>query len=230
VIGEATRLELNRGGRGRAEFKVTTQGRSAHSSSPAAGRCAVSDMLQVIRAIAGRPEPADSFLGPGSIVLTDIISQPYPGRSVIPYRCLVTYDRRLLPGESRDSLLEELRSLPALEGVDFSVALADQEERTCGGSTLRGEKFFPAWILSEQHPFVQAALRGLRSAGLNPRIGAYRFCTNAAYCAGVAGIPTVGFGIGREEDAHVVDESISVADLATAAAGYQGIIRTVCGS
>ena len=74
---------------------------------------------------------------------------------------------------------------------------------------------------------MQAALRGLIAAGLTPKIGAYRFCTNAAYSAGVAGVPTVGFGPGREEDAHVIDERVAVADVLAAERGYRGIIETV---
>lgn len=228
VIGEATELNLNRGGRGRAEIQLKTVGRSAHSSSPQAGHCAVTDMMRVIQAVNDRPAPVDAVLGAGSIVLTDIISAPHPGYSVIPYRCDVTYDRRLLPADNRESLLEALNSLPGLDDIQYTAALAPLEERTYTGKLLQGEKFFPAWVFPETHPFVQSALRGLKSVGLNPQIGAYRFCTNAAYSAGVAGIPTVGFGIGREEDAHIVDESIVVEDLSTAAKGYQGIIYSAC--
>lgn len=228
VIGEATELNLNRGGRGRAEIQLTTFGRSAHSSSPSAGHCAVTDMIRLINAVSEHPVPVDPFLGPGSLVLTDIISEPFPGHSVIPYRCHVTYDRRLLPGDSNVSILEEINSLPGLNGIDFSVSLATQEERTYTGKLLQGEKFFPAWVFPEEHAYIQTALHGLESAGLHPMIRGYRFCTNGAYCAGTAGIPTVGFGIGREEDAHIVDESIAVADLFTALQGYQGIIRSVC--
>jgi putative selenium metabolism hydrolase len=225
VIGESTDLNLNRGGRGRAEIQITTFGRSAHSSSPEAGRCAVTDMQRVIQVIASRLPAIDPVLGPGLTVLTDIISAPYPGHSVVPYRCRVTYDRRLLLSDSKDALLNELQSLPGLEDIEYQVTLSALEERTHTGEVLQGEKFFPAWLLPETHSFVQAALRGLKSVGLTPQIGAYRFCTNAAYSAGIAGIPTVGFGIGREEDAHIVDESIAVADLLTAARGYQGIIQ-----
>lgn len=51
-------------------------------------------------------------------VSTDIISEPYPGHSVIPYRCHATYDRRLLPGERRTEVLAALKSLPGLDGID----------------------------------------------------------------------------------------------------------------
>jgi acetylornithine deacetylase/succinyl-diaminopimelate desuccinylase-like protein len=88
-------------------------------------------------------------------------------------------------------------------------------------------KFYPAWKFAEEHPFVQSALLGLRAAGLNPQIGAYRFCTNAAYSAGTANVPTVGFGLGAEEDAHTVDEHIKLKDLEQAEKGYAGVIQAV---
>jgi hypothetical protein len=39
----------------------------------------------------------------------------------------------------------------------------------------------------------------MNTAGLTPRIGACRFCTNGAYSAGTAVVPAEGFGIGRDE-------------------------------
>jgi putative selenium metabolism hydrolase len=228
VIGEATEFNLNRGGRGRAELKLSTFGKSAHSSSPSAGHCAITDMVHALQVISNHKMPEDPVLGSGSLVLTDIISEPYPGHSVIPYRCHVTFDRRLLPGETEASIIEDIKTLPGLKDIQFDLRLAMQDERTYTGVLLEGEKFYPAWIFPEAHPFVQAAFRGLKSTGLNPGIGTYHFCTNAAYSAGVKGIPSVGFGIGREEEAHIVDESISLDDLHTAVKGYQGIIRAVC--
>ncbi len=101
VIGEASDFNLNRGGRGRAEIQVETLGRPAHSSSPHLGLNAVHEMVKVIQAIEQIDLPYHPLLGPAIMALTDIISDPYPGHSVIPSRCRVTYDRRLLPGETR---------------------------------------------------------------------------------------------------------------------------------
>ena len=192
VIGEATELRLVRGGRGRAEIHLETIGRPAHSSTPHLGRNAVLDMLPVIQAIAGLPLPVDPFLGPGVLALTDIISDPYPAYSVIPSRCRVTYDRRLLAGETVEAVLGDIAGLPGLEGIELRATIAQGEHETYTGALLRGPKFLPAWLLEETDPFVQAALQGLRAAGLDPQFGAYRFCTNAAYSAGAAGVPTVG--------------------------------------
>ncbi len=225
VIGESTDLNLNRAGRGRAEIHLETIGRPAHSSAPHLGVNAVHLMVAAIQAIAGLPEPVDPLLGPGVMVLTDIISEPYPGYSVIPSRCRVTYDRRLLVGETEESVLAPLRTLPALQDVNITIAQGNHQTYT--GATLAAPKFFPAWRLADDHSFVRASLDGLRNAGLQPNLGAYRFCTNAAYSAGSAGVPTVGFGPSPEALAHVVDEYVELAALHAAARGYLGIIQSV---
>lgn len=227
VIGEATRLNLNRGGRGRAEVVIETCGRSAHSSSPQAGLCAIHEMIKVIQAIEGMEVEVDPLMGPGFMVLTDIISDPYPGHSVIANRCRATYDRRLLVGETMASVVGQIQNCGGLHGIDFSADVLNGEEKTYTGAELKMLKFYPAWKFDEEHPFVQSALHGLRAAGLDPSIGAYRFCTNAAYSAGTANVPTVGFGLGTEEDAHTVDEQIKLKDLENAMMGYAGIIKAV---
>jgi acetylornithine deacetylase/succinyl-diaminopimelate desuccinylase-like protein len=137
----------------------------------------------------------------------------------------VTYDRRLLPGETERDVLGAITDLPELAGIELRAAIAQGEHTTYTDAVMRGPKFLPAFLFPEDHSFVQTAARGLRGAGLVPQMGAYRFCTNAAYSAGVAGVPTIGFGPGREEDAHVVDERIAVADVLTAERGYRGIIE-----
>jgi len=226
VIGEATDLNLNRGGRGRAEIRLETIGRPAHSSSPHLGSNAVHDMIRVIRLIESLPVKTDALVGQTVFALTDIISDPYPACSMIPSRCRVTYDRRLIAGESPSDVLDAITGSPELQDISLRAEIATAEYRTYTGEILRGTKFLPAWAFPETDSFVQACLHGLRAAGLDPKIGAYRFCTNAAYSAGVAGVPTVGFGPGREEDAHVVDEGLELDALRAAERGYRGIIET----
>jgi len=227
VIGESTQLNLNRGGRGRAEIHLETIGQPAHSSSPQLGVNAVHKMWAVVSAVESIRLGSDPLMGPAIMALTDIISDPYPGYSVIPSRCRVTYDRRLLPGETPEGVLNAIAVLPELKGINLNVRLAEGEHMAYTGAVLRGPKFFPAWAFAEDHPFVQSALRGLRAAGLAPAVGAYRFCTNAAYSAGAANVPTVGFGPAAEADAHVVDERLAISELAAAARGYRGIIEAV---
>jgi putative selenium metabolism hydrolase len=225
IIGEATGLNLNLGGRGRAEIVVETKGKPAHSSSPSVGRCAVHEMMRLIEQLDKKDYPTDPQLGQAQMVLTDIISDPYPGRSVIPGRCRCTYDRRLLTGETPESVIRDI--LAVRDGIDFTAYVLDGEEQTYTGKDLRGQKFFPAWKVAQSHSLVEQALLGLRDSGLRPSLGAYRFCTNGSYSAGVKGIPTIGFGLGQEEDAHVVDERLSLSELASAARGYAGMISRI---
>jgi len=149
---------------------------------------------------------------------------------VLPTRCRVSYDRRLLPGETHEGVLSAIQALRPANGAEFRAVIAEGEHKSYTGRVLRQQKFFPAWVFAEEHPFVQSALAGLRAAGLAPSIGAYRFCTNAAYSAGQAGVPTVGFGPAAEGDAHVVDERLELAALHKAAAGYRGIIEATLSS
>ena len=227
VIGEASELNLVRGGRGRAEIHLETIGVPSHSSSPHLGVNAIHLMMKVIEAVDEIELGEHPLLGPGILALTDIISEPYPAYSVIPAYCKATYDRRLLTGETVAGVLGEIASLPELKSINFNVKIAQGEHQAYTGKALTCNKFFPAWELEETHPYVQKVMNGLRAAGLDPDMRAYRFCTNAAYSIGEAGIPTIGFGPGTEGDAHVVDEKISLDNLEKAAVGYKGIIEAV---
>jgi putative selenium metabolism hydrolase len=229
LIGESTNFSLNRAGRGRAEIVVETIGKSAHSSSPQAGLCAVHEMIRLMQAVEAIPMSSHPAMGKAQICLTDIISEPFPGHSVVPNRCRVSYDRRLVPGETSESILAEIRSLPELKDIRYNMTVLDGEEKTYTGKILKGMKFFPAWVFEEDHPVVTAALKGLRSSGFDPKLGHFGFCTNAAYSAGIAGIPTIGFGPGTEPDAHTVNERMKVSDISKAADGYLGIIQAILG-
>ena len=227
VIGESTDLNLSRGGRGRAEVHLKTTGRPSHSSAPHLGRNAVLDMMKVIAAVEQIELPEDPFMGPAILALTDIISDPYPGHSVIPSICRATYDRRLLPGESAADVLGAITRQPGVQGIILHATIGVGEYKAYTGASLVCEKFFPAWLYPETDAYVAAALAGLHAAGIPAQTSAYRFCTNAAYSAGLAHVPTVGFGPATEADAHVIDERLRSDDLLAAARGYAGIIAAV---
>jgi putative selenium metabolism hydrolase len=230
VIGEATGLNLARGGRGRAEIHLETIGIPTHSSAPHLGRNAVLDMMKVVAGVEGIVLPVDPLMGPAILALTEISSAPFPANSVIPSICRATYDRRLLPGETEEDVLGPITRLAEGQDLTLTARVGVGEYTAFTGKNLRQEKFFPAWVFPEDDWFVTRAVQGLRRSGLSPEVGAYRFCTNAAYSAGIAGVPTVGFGPALETDAHVVDERLKLEDLEAASRGYQGIIEAVLGT
>jgi putative selenium metabolism hydrolase len=232
IIGEASELNLKRGQRGRAEVIVETFGKPAHSANPQAGINAVYKMAQLIMKIRQIEAPVHPVLGQGIFELTDIKSSPYPGASVVPDYCRATYDRRLLVGETKESVLNPIIALIGrmkAEDSEFEakVHYATGTEKCYTGTNIAGERFFPGWLFPETDDFVKAVLAGLRSSGLNPDITQYSFCTNGSHYAGEAGIRTIGFGPSRENQAHTIDEYIEVDQLLKAATGYYGILQAI---
>jgi putative selenium metabolism hydrolase len=232
VIGESSELNLKRGQRGRAEIVVETFGKPAHSANPRAGINAVYKMAELIGEIGKLKAPVHETLGDGIMELTDIKSSPYPGASVVPDYCRATYDRRLLVGETKESVLRPLLALidemkcKDLE-LEATAHFASDVQQCYTGEEIRAERFFPGWVLEEGDEFVQTALAGLRSAGLTPEVTQYSFCTNGSHYAGEAGIKTIGFGPSRENLAHTIDEYIEIDQLLKAAEGYYGILGSV---
>lgn len=233
IIGEASNLTLKRGQRGRAEVVLETLGKTAHSSNPSVGLNAVKKMMKVLLEIEKKFVPASNdVLGEGIMEVTDIISSPYPGASVVPDQCRVTFDRRLLVGESEEIVLQQVQQI--IDEVAVSdpelktrLYLAVGEDMCYTGEPIKATRFAPGWLFPEDHEFVQIALKGLRSAGQDPVLSHYYFCTNGSYYAGKAGIPTLGYGGSLETLAHVDDEYIEIEQLVKACEGYYGIVRSV---
>ena len=108
IIGEASEMNLKVGQRGRAEIVVETFGVPAHSANPEKGVNAVYKMCEAIQAIREIEPPVQNKLGKGILELTDVKSSPYPGASVVPEYCRATYDRRLLVGETKESVFQPI--------------------------------------------------------------------------------------------------------------------------
>lgn len=232
IIGEATELRLNIGQRGRGELALHTYGRSAHSANPQVGINAITKMQAVIKEIEEMKPSIHPVLGQGIGVITDIISAPYPGSSVVPNHCRMTIDRRLLVGETRDAVLQQFEQLlteikardPRFEG---RVELVQGEAVCYTGRKIEGLRFFPAWLMDRNSPLVLEAERALKQAGLEGAVGTYSFCTNGSQSAGERGIATLGFGPSRESLAHSVDEYVEVEQLAGAFTGYVALARAL---
>ena len=232
VIGEASELNLKIGQRGRAEIVVETFGKAAHSANPEKGVNAVYQMAKVIEAIRQLPPTEHPILGKGILELTDIKSSPYPGASVVPEYCRATYDRRLLVGETKESVLKPLQELLERLGkenpeLQANVSFAVGEEICYTGERITGERFFPGWLFDREEPFVQKIYGELKRHGYTPAITQYNFCTNGSHYAGEAGIKTIGLGPSRENLAHTQNEYVEVEQLIGAADCYGHVMRAL---
>ncbi len=229
VIGEASELNVKIGQRGRGELKLEAFGKAAHSANPEKGVNAVYKILDTVKAIRDITPTSHPVLGKGILELTDIKSSPYPGASVVPSYCAATYDRRLLVGETKESVLSPIQALleaQAKGDAAFSVevSFAHGKELCYTGNEITGERFFPGWLFEQEEPFVQAVYGALRQAGFAPAITQYNFCTNGSHYAGEAGIKTIGLGPSREDLAHTRDEYILISQLTDAVLCYEAAI------
>ena len=232
VIGEASELNLKIGQRGRGEIVFETFGKPAHSANPDKGINAVYKAAKLIERVRDLEMTYDDYLGHGILELVDIKSSPYPGASVVPDHCKITYDRRLLVGETKESVLKPLENLiddmkkedPSFEA---KVSYARGEEKCWTGNLIEGERFFPGWRYDEGEDFIQDVYRELKASGLDPIITQYSFCTNGSHYAGEAGIKTLGFGPSRENLAHTIDEYIEIDQLEKSMNGYYHIVKAL---
>jgi len=232
VIGESSNLNVKIGQRGRAEILLKTFGVPAHSANPEKGVNAVYQICRLIEKIRSLNPPMHDVLGKGILELTDIKSSPYPGASVVPEYCAATYDRRLLVGETRESVLAPLQKLLQEEmehdsTLKANVSYAHGQESCYTGAEIQGERFFPGWLFDKEEDFVQRIVNELHAVGFQPEITQYQFCTNGSHYAGEAGIKTIGLGPSLESLAHTINEYIEIDQLLKAEECYAGVINAL---
>lgn len=226
VIGESTLLQAGIAQKGRAGIRVTAHGRPAHSSAPQLGDNAVYRMLDAIARLRALPAPHDPLLGPGILELVEIVSSPFPGTSIVPDRCTVRWDRRLIRGETRASVLAGVRE--ALDGLpQVEAAYLDVVVDCYTGATLHSDDFHPAWAVPETSPLVQAVLQSIAAIDETAHMCPIAYCTNGSGSAGDLGIPSLVIGPGDPALFHTIDEYISLDQLAKGTALYMNMIQVL---
>jgi putative selenium metabolism hydrolase len=229
VITEPTNLGVYRGHRGRMEIEVRTQGRSAHGSAPERGVNAVYRMAPIIADIEQLNDrlaaTADPFLGKGSCTIAAIRSTS-PSLCAVADSATIHVDRRLTHGETWEGAVRELEALESVRRAGATVSVLDYAVPAYTGLTYPAKKFYPTWLLPEDHPAVRAGVAAARDAlGREPVVGKWGFSTNGIATAGMFGVPTIGFGPANEIWAHTPDDQCPVTDLTAAARFYAGFTR-----
>jgi acetylornithine deacetylase len=188
IVTEPTEREVVVAHKGFVWTEIIVNGVAAHGSRPDLGRDAIVAAAPVLERL-GRLDDAlgavtHPLLGRGSVHASLISGGD--DLATYPSRCVLSIERRTLPGETLDGEVERL-----IEGVDASAR------------TLLVREPFAVDPEAEIVRLVQAAAGGARLAG-RP------FWTDAAFIA-AAGIPTVLFGPGGA-GAHADEEWVSVPD------------------
>jgi acetylornithine deacetylase/succinyl-diaminopimelate desuccinylase-like protein len=225
VICEPSSLELMIAQRGRLEIVLTLYGKPAHASQPHLGDNPIEKAALAMHCLGDISYPKDSLLGNGVLVPVSILSDPLPSPSMIPFKTLVHFDRRTVPGETRESVFEGISNcLKENQINNFTLDCFSEPASTYTGITLCPERDFPPWIASAEAAECQAVLRALEASDLPKKLNVWTCCTNGSESAGRRGIPTVGLGPGDIRDAHIIDESIELSQLLKAVKVYKNLV------
>ena len=228
VSTEPTDGGIYRGQRGRMEIKVEVKGVSSHGSAPERGVNAIFKMGRIL----GELEElhahlkTDDFLGKGSLTVSEIFYTS-PSRCAVADGCTISIDRRLTTGEDKELALRQIRNLPAAKAANAQVSMYPYDKPSYTGLVYPTDCYFPSWVIPEDHRVTQSAVATYTSLfEEEPRVNKWTFSTNGVSIMGMFGIPCVGFGPGKESEAHAPNEKTWKADLVRCAAFYAALPLT----
>lgn len=228
VVGEPTQNRIALGHKGLEWLEVHFQGRSAHGGTPEKGVNAVSAAGMFLAMVENELKPRllarrHPILGPPTINFGTIRGGDQP--STVAATCLLTLDRRTVPGENFQSIVVELTDL--LERVERSFpGLHTVVRRVQGGM---GNLLHVALVTPPEAPLALAAQVARREVcGEVGDLTTFPAWTDGALLSGYAGIPTIILGPGELSLAHSPRESVPVGEIAEAARIYARLALAFC--
>jgi acetylornithine deacetylase/succinyl-diaminopimelate desuccinylase-like protein len=214
ITAEPTDLQTVVGARGASYLRVEIHGTACHAGNPADGANAIYGGAEVVAEIermhhelAQRPHP---LLGPATWSVGQINGGT--SGSIVPAECVILADRRLLPGESVATVLDDVRERVA------GLRLSDRGLTV--DVTMPME--MPAFETSADSALAATVDTALADAGgpqLSP--GGWTAACDGGFVARDLGVPVVVLGPGSvATQAHRPDESVAIEELVVAARAY----------
>jgi acetylornithine deacetylase/succinyl-diaminopimelate desuccinylase-like protein len=199
IVGEPTQLQVITAHKGSLWIQLKTLGKSAHGATPEKGINAIEAMQRVLgilyheypRLLSRRMHP---LLGQATLSVGAIHGGSQP--NVVPDLCRVDLDRRTLPGESVNGIIQELEAC-------FSSLGAQKPE-------VRVSRTAPCPPL-QTDPDLPLVRLFLQKVGRRKSQGVPYF-TDASPVA-MGGTPAIVFGPGNIDQAHSRDEWVSLEEV-----------------
>ncbi|SDS07590.1 M20 family metallopeptidase [Agrococcus carbonis] len=221
IVAEPTDLAVVVACRGAANLEVEVAGRAAHAGRPEDGASAITTAAHVAAWIADdhrrMREGASGLLGSATWSVGRI--EGGHGTSIVPDRCTLLVDRRLMPDET---------GADALAQLDAGIAhVLDDESRqaapgaACCTARTRLLMEMPGFETDPTHPLVTSAVGALAAEGVAAPVEAWTAACEGGFVARHHGCPTIILGPGDiTGQAHQPDERVLVSHLSTAARAY----------
>ncbi|MBI3787103.1 MAG: M20 family metallopeptidase [Ignavibacteriales bacterium] len=213
IAGEPTQLRIVRAHKGVTRWKIQTRGVAAHSAYPERGRNAIysmSKIIQILELYAARLRYAKSHPLLGTPTMSIGVIEGGQAVNVVPDRCWIEVDRRSLPGETAESVIQPVREL-----------LKDFSDSEIGAPYLS----VAGMEVDEHAPIVKHISRSVQHVMRNVSIEAAHYATDAGVYNSI-GIPTIVFGPGDIAQAHTDAEYIELNQLHHAVAIIEDFLTT----
>ena len=213
IVGEQTRNRVAIGEKGTAGVNVVVSGRTAHGALPWEGANAVEGMARVIVALGEELMPrlrerTHPYFMPSSASINLI--EGGVKANVVPDRCAIFIDRRLVPGEDPAATTAEIRviaeqAVAGLSGVRVQVTPSFEAR--------------PATMSDPDGDLATAMLAANRYLVLSTELTGFSMATDGRHFA-AAGYPTIIYGPGDPRLAHVPDEWVGIDEVLEATRAY----------
>ena len=206
IVTEPTNLRVELGNRGLRWLDVTVKGVASHAGRPHLGINAILYGARVIEAVHSIKfkNRNDAFDVPEPSLSVTMVHGGTK-ENIIPDRCDLVLDRRMIPGETAENVVKELKEAiqPILEKEkDLRIELK-----------LRPNCWDP-YLLSENEPIVWAMVESVKEVtGKKPGIGAKAGCTDGSHLFHRGGIPAALFGPGDIACGHKADEWVAIENI-----------------
>jgi succinyl-diaminopimelate desuccinylase len=210
LVGEPTDLHPIIAHKGALWLRISTFGKSAHSARPHLGVNAIDKMMKLVDRLNSIPlEKEHPLLGKPTLNIGTI--QGGTKINIVPDRCEIEVDRRMLPGEKKEEILGEMKKI--LDDLQLQDPLFQ----------YRVEEIDFAEP-SEVHPeeeIVKIGVEAIQEAmGKRPTLRAFSGFTDSRFYINQCRIPALIFGPGGTDQVHTTDESVEVEALVHAAHIY----------
>ncbi len=208
IVAEPTDMKIQVAQKGAVAIEAQIIGKSAHGSVPWEGNNAISGAAKLIVALdsSARMLRKTRTFGTSSMNIGTIKGGTMG--NVVPDRCVLEIDRRILPGESGRSAADQINKIIKTNGINARTRITFEA---------------PPYSVSKSSPIAK----------LVKKATACEFSVSSGYTEAelyhrFAGIDSVVFGPGSKREAHKYNECVSIASLRKTTSYLNRILNSFC--
>jgi len=221
IVGEPTNMEIATTHKGFLWIEVEFKGKAAHGSVPEKGVDAIVHAAGLVSRLGELQDALGTITHPllGSPKIHASTVEGGTHWSIVPDRCVLRLERRTLPGETVNSVMEEIHRL--LDSVKQQYPNLDANARHVFER--------PPLETLPTEPIVEELKRVvLDVTKTNSQVVGVPYWTDGAVLAKSGLIPTCIFGPGDIRVAHSPDEYVDVEDVVRAGETYGNVVQRFC--